>query len=100
MLIKKKLNLFSVILVYLVYIVGVVLAIQINSNGTESTIMNLYNIVHWSMIILIPSAIIISIIYVAKKKSKQNWFMLILSILSISWIIVVFYVAATVLSTF
>ena len=95
---SKNINVIITIIVYAVFLLGIICAILIGLDLYNDIAFSIFYIVYYAMIILIPTSIIISLVYFIKIKNKKNFISLGYSILSLSWVLVVLFVAADVIS--
>ena len=96
----KHVNVITSIVLYSVFLIGVVstiLAAQDIAYGITNTI---FGIVYYAMMALIPLSIGISIAYLIINKNKKDIICLCLSIASLTWYIVVLYAVANALKGF
>lgn len=101
MFIMKNLNVILVVILYGVFLLGVILAMQFHPNGiTSDLIFYSFFAVHFIMLFLIFTSIIMATIYLMMERSIKNVIVLLVSGLSVSWMLVVLYVAGTIMSNF
>ena len=80
---KTNLNLILVIILYIVYVIGLIFAVLITNNINDVVIVEMFSIANILMYILVPLSIIVSRIYFIKKKNLRNIFILTSTLLSI-----------------
>ena len=97
---KTNINIIFTAILYTLYLIGVIMATQITPNNNSNILLNCFFVVHYLILIFIPITITISLIYLFKNKSLKNIITTIIAALSVSWVIVVLYIAGTVLSKF
>lgn len=94
---KEKLNGLIVGLVYLLALVGIVFLVLTFNNHDVIAYQDIYSGVTVGVFILVPVSIILSVIYFIKKRNRYNFITLVLSLVSISYIITyVFYIVFVV----
>jgi uncharacterized membrane protein len=97
---KNNINILLTIILYILFLIGVIIATQINPDNNTDLLVNSFLTIYFLMFIFIPITITIALIYLIKNKSMTNIIVTIIAFLSISWVFVVLYVAGTVMSRF
>ena len=96
----KNINAITTIILYVLFLIGVICALLITKDIEYESILSIFSIINIIMYVLIPAAIIISFIWLFKFRTLKNTLIFISTIISISWILVLLYVAADAVSGF
>ena len=96
----KNINAVTTIILYVLFLIGVICALLITKDIEYESILSIFSIINIIMYVLIPATIIISFIWLFKFRTLKNTLIFISTIISISWILVLLYVAADAVSGF
>ena len=96
----KNVNLIAIIILYSVFLIGVVSTILVAKDIAYEITNTIFSIVYYAMMALIPLSIGISIVYLILYKSKKDIICFCLSIASLTWYIVVLYAVGNALKGF
>lgn len=97
---KKNIHAASVAILYFFFILNLIFLVVISVDSSLNTIGVLFGITMYMIFIFMPLSIILSIVYLFKKRSIQNFVYLILSFVPTISILLFIYMLGTALSNF